>query len=177
MPFLRKATDTPYGFRPYGEVLRCSSYQVDAGAAALYPGDLVILEADGALAIGTASAVNMVGSAAIYNPASTAHTAFLVYDHPDQRFHAQDDGAVGIMTATSLGSRCAIVATAGSTTTFQSQQEIDSSSASTTATEPVSIHALHPVEQGSHATTTGQQRRWICSLNNQLWSGYQQAGI
>ena len=176
MPWLRKATDTPYGFRPYGECLRVSSYSMDASAAAMYPGDCMIIEADGAVAPGTTNSTAIVGAAAMYSATGTAATV-LIYDHPDQRFHAQDDGDTGIMTATSLGARALIVATTGDTTTLQSKQEIDSSSAFTTAANPISIMALHPVEQGSYATTTAQQRRWICSINNQFWSGYQQVGI
>lgn len=176
MPFLRKAVDMPYGFRIHGETLRVSPYSMDASAATVYPGDAIIIEADGAVAPGTTNSTAIVGIAAHYQVTGTAAT-ILVYDHPDQRFHAQDDGDTGIMTATSLGSRCLIVATTGDTTTLQSKQEIDSSSAFTTAANPISIMALHNCEGGSYATTTGQQRKWICSVNNNFWSGYQQVGI
>lgn len=176
MPFLRKATDNPFGYRPDQYPIQITEYAHDASAAIKYPGDLCILEADGASEIASTGSANIIGAAVGYTATGTA-TTVLIYDHPLQRFVAQDDGDTGIMTATSLGSRCNIVTTTGDTTTRQSKQEIDSSTAATTSTNAVSIIALHPIEGGSYATTTGQQRKWICSLNNHLFGFAQQAGI
>jgi hypothetical protein len=177
MPWYRPATDTPFGFRPDDEPLRCSRYLKDASAAAIYPGDVVILEADGGLAVASTGSVNIVGAAQAYHAASTLNNNFMVFDHPDQRFIAQDDGDTGIMTATSVGARANITVTTGDTTTLQSLHEIDSSTAFTTASLALSILALHPLENLSFATTTGQQRKWVVGINNHLWSGYQQVGI
>lgn len=177
MSFLKKATDNPFGFRPDQAPLQISPYTVDASAAIIYPGDIVVLEADGGLGVAAAGSVNCVGAAAEYNAASTAASRFLVYDHPDQRFVGQDDGAVGIMTATSLGANVDLLATTGDTTTRQSLQELDSSSCTTTATLVFKVYALHPIEGLSYATTTAEQRKWIVKINNHLFDGYQQVGI
>lgn len=177
MPFLKKATDNPFGFRPDQVPLQVSPYTIDASAAIVYPGDIVIVEADGALGIAAAGSVNCVGAAAGYNAASTAASRFLVYDHPEQRFVGQDDGAVGIMTATSIGANVDLLATTGDTTTRQSLQELDSSSATTTATLVFKVLALHEIENLSYATTTGEQRKWLVKINNHLHAGYQQVGI
>ncbi len=171
------ATDTPMGFLPVGAPETLSPYVTDSSVAAIYRGDMVLLEADGALGVATANAVNCVGAAAQYQGASIANNLFLVYDDVLQRFMAQDDGDTGIMTATSVGANASIVTTTGSTTLLTSNQEIDSSTAFTTSTLALKIIALHPNEAFSYATTVAQQRKWICSLNNHLLAPYQQLGI
>ena len=177
MPWLRAATDNPSGFHPHGPVLRVTPYSKDASAVAIYPGDVVILETDGGIGVSVTNSTNIVGVAAEYSAASTAKTDFLVYDHPEQLFWAQDDGDTTQMAETEVGNNTPIVTTTGSTTTLQSLHEIDSSGAGTTASLPIKIHGLHPIEARSFATTTGQQRKWVVSLNNHLHSAYQQVGV
>ena len=165
MPWNRPATDTPFGFRPYGAVLRVRPYLKDASAAAIYPGDVLIPEADGGVAVAGVSATNTLGVAAEYSAASTAKNDFMVYDHPDQLFYVQDDGDTTAMSETEIFLNVDMITTTGDTATFQSLHEIDSSSAATTVGLACKVLGLHEMEGRSFATTTGQQRKWIVQFN------------
>lgn len=173
MPYHRQATDAPFGAVPYGPVLRITAYRKDASAARVYPGDLMMLEADGNVATATATATNLVGVAADSSAASTADTEVLIYDHPDQLFMMQDDGDTTAVTETSIGLNCDSITTTGDTTTDRSKHEIDSSSA-TTVTAQLRLIGLHPLEftagGSGFATTTGQQRRWVVRINEHVYS-------
>ena len=177
MPWMQAAVDKPFGFRPDGRVLRLTPYYKDSSAVAIYPGDVVILETDGGIGVAVTGSVNIVGVAAMYSAASTEENNFLVYDHPEQLFYAQDDSDTTNMARANEGNNANIVTTTGSTTTLESQQEIDSSTAATTATLAIKIHRLHPIEASSYASAAGSPRKWVVSINNHLLSGYQQVGI
>lgn len=178
MPWMQSNVDKPFGFRVYDQVLRIGHYRVGSDASAIYPGDIVVMSSDGQIDVATtANPVNIVGVAAAYNAASTAQDRFPVYDHPEQRFVVQDDGDTTNMTESSQGNNVGLITTTGDTSTLQSQQEIDSSSAATTATLAIKVHQLHPVEGASYASAAGSPRKWIVSINNHLWSAYQQLGI
>ena len=177
MPYLRPATDNPFGAIPYGKVLRIRPYNKDSSAAAIYPGDFVILETDGGVIPATTGSTTIVGVAAEYSAASTAKTDFLVYDHPDQEFAIQDDGDTTAMDEASIGLRANIVVTTGSTTLLRSLHEVDSDTANTTSTLALNIIGLHPVEARSFATTTGQWRKWIVTINNHIFGYIGRTGI
>lgn len=175
MPWIRPGVDTPFGFRPYGEVLSIGEYYKDSSAAAVYPGDAVILETDGGVIPAAASSPNIIGVAASYSAASTEDTV-LVYDHPDQLFIVQDDSDTTGMTRASEGANADMVVTTGDTTTLQSKHELDSSSVETTAGLAVKVMRLHPMET-SYATTTAEQRKWIVKFNSHLWGGADKEAI
>ena len=177
MPWLRAATDVPFGALPYDQVLGISGYYTDTAVAAIYPGDVVIQETDGGIAVSAASSAVMVGVAAQYQVAATENNNFLVYDHPNQRFTMQDDGDTTGMTRASIGLNADLVVTTGDTTLLRSLHEIDSSSVATTAGLAVKVLRLHPIENNSYATTTGQQRKWVIILNEHLYSGFEVAGV
>ena len=156
MPYFKPATDTPFGAIPYGEVLSVRPYNKGA-TGILYPGDFVIMETDGGVAIATTGSTTLLGVAAEYS-AAVAKTDFLVYDHPNQEYVVQDDSAVTGMTEASIGTKANITVTTGDTTLLRSLHEIDSNTADTTSTLALSIIGLHPMEDRSFATTTGQWR-------------------
>lgn len=162
MPFTRVAVDTPFGFRPYNNS-RTSPYRKRAGAPAMYPGDLVGQLTDGTVDVITSTASPVLGVAVGYSAASTAETV-LIHDDPSALFFAQDDGDTSAMTALSEGANADPIITTGSTTTFQGQQEIDSSSAGAT-TAMLHILRLHECEGGSYASAAGSPRRWVVSIN------------
>lgn len=172
MAFIRKATDNPFGFMPYGRVLRASIYRKDASASAVYPGDVVVMESDGNIAASGASTAAQIGVAAQYSAASTAEDV-LVYDHPDQLFTGQDDNDTTHMAETNIGNCADLVATTGDTTLLHSRQEIDSSTADTTATRALKIVALHPIEERGFvsAAAAGNQRKWVVKLNSHMLGG------
>ena len=167
MPYLQPATDTPFGAMPYNKVLRISKYRKDASAARIYPGDFVIMEADGNVAPATAGALHIIGVAADSSAGSTADTEVLIYDDPDQQLVVQDDSDTTAVSETEIGLNADIVATAGSTVTDRSNHEIDSSSA-LAATGQLRLQGLHPMEldmsRAGFATAAGQQRKWIVTI-------------
>ena len=177
MPWLRAAVDAPFGALPYDQVLRIAPYSKDAAAAAFYAGDVLIKEADGALAVSAASSATMVGVAVGWTITSVADDAVLVYDHPDQLFTMQDDSDTTAMTASSRGLNADLVVTTGDTSTLRSLHEIDSSSAATTAGLAVKVMNLHPIETQSYAAAAGSPRKWIIRLNEHLYGGFEVAGI
>ena len=173
MPYLRPATDNPFGAMPYGKLLNVGKYRKDASAARIYPGDFVILEADGNVAPATAGALNLIGVAADASAGSTADTEVLVYDDPNQMYVIQDDNDTTSMGETELGTNADILATAGDTGTDRSLMEIDSSSA-TAATANLQIMQLHPMELDGARTgfvtsaAAGNQRKWIVKINEHI---------
>ena len=177
MPWLRAATDNPFGALPYDQVLGIQGYYTDTAAGAIYPGDVVIQETDGGITVSAASSNVQVGVAAQYQAASTENNNFLVYDNPKQRYTMQDDSDTTGMTRASIGLNADLVVTTGDTTTLRSLHEIDSSSVATTAGLAVKVLKLHPIETNSYATTTGQWRKWVIILNSQLYGGFEVAGV
>lgn len=177
MPYLRPATDTPFGAIPYGQTLRARPYLKDAAAVAIYPGDFVILETDGGVGVATTGSTTILGVAAEYSAASTRKADFLVYDHPNQEFAIQDDSAGTQMAEANIGERANITVTTGDTTLLRSLHEIDSSTAATTSTLALNVLALHPVEEGSFATATGQWRKWVVTINNHIFGFIGRTGI
>ena len=165
MPWLRKATDTPFGLRPYDEVKRIRPYNKTTAIAAIYPGDAVIKAAGNTIDVGAASSTQYLGVAAMYSPISTAEANFLVYDHPDQLFVIQDDSDTTAMTSTHSGMNCDLTVTTGDTATFQSKHELDSNTAAITAGLAMKVLGLHEIEDNSYATATGNPRKWIVQFN------------
>lgn len=177
MPWLRANVDIPFGALPYDQVLGISGYYTDTAVAAIYPGDVVIQETDGGIAVSAASSAVMVGVAAQYQAATLENTNFLVYDDPSQRFVMQDDGDTTAMTRASIGLNADLVVTTGDTTLLRSRHEIDSSSAATTAGLAVKVIRLHPIENNSYASAAGSPRKWVIILNEHLYSGFEVAGV
>lgn len=162
MPYLRAASDTPFGAIPTGVTYAPRAYRKDAAASRVFPGDFVILENDGNVAVASAGS-RLLGVAAEPSANATADTEVLVYDHPDQLFAIQDDSDTTNVAETNIGNNADIVATTGDTTTGRSLHELDSSSAGT-GTAQLRIVALHPIETG-FASAAGNPRRWIVRIN------------
>ena len=177
MPYLQPAKDTPFGAIPYGAVRRMRPYLKDASAVAIYPGDFVILETDGGVGVAATGSTTILGVAAEYSAASTRKVDFLVYDHPAQEFAIQDDATTTAMNEASVGTRANITVTTGDTTLLRSLHEIDSDTADTTSTLALNIIGLHPIEAGSYATTTGQWRKWVVTINNHILGYIGRTGI
>lgn len=163
MPYLRNNVDAPFGAMPYDKVLRISPYNKAAGyATRIFPGDFVVLAADGNVNVAAAGDTNILGVAAMNSPASTAEANFLVYDHPDQLFVCQADDGGTALAQTNVGNNCDILATTGDTTTGRSLHEIDQSTAVATAAN-VRIMELHPVEDAF-----GANRKYIIMITEHI---------
>lgn len=168
MPWLRTATDAPFGANPEGPVLRIRPYNKDAAAARIFPGDFVTLEADGNVAVAAAGDV-LLGVAAMPSPNATAEANMLVYDDPHQLFVVQADDGGTALAQTNVGNNADILATTGDTTTGRSLHELDQSTA-ITATAQLRIIGLHPIE-----TAFAANRKYIVQINEHYYS--QTAGV
>jgi len=170
MAFNRPATDTPFGFHPYGDVLRARRYRTDGPAAAIYPGDLVGRMADGCVEVITSVTASMILGAAAEYVAVAGTGGCLVYDHPEQEFLVQDDSDTTGMTALSEGGVIIPLLTTGNTTSLRSRQEIDSSTLAAAPTvaagHSLIVVGLAELENGSYATTTAEQRKWIVKVQS-----------
>lgn len=159
--------DEVTGFRPYGPALRLRPY---VASGEIFPGDLVKQEAGGRIAQAAASDA-CIGVAAEY--ASAAGVTIKVFDHPDQEFVGQCDGA-DVDAQTDLGLNYDFVVASGDSTYKRSGMEVDSSTQATTATLPLKVLRLEP----SVDNAFGANAKVICKINNhQLGSHTGTAGV
>jgi hypothetical protein len=161
-------------------------YEADASAGNIFPGDFVILEADGKVAPATAGATEIVGVCIGVLPwmpnkvngvsghnistdninlmlkyhATGAAGMILVHSDPDAIYEMQEDGDTSDLALTDIGTNVDILATAGSTTTGLSQQEIDSSSATTATAQ---LRVLGMVDRPDNEL--GDWARWLVKIN------------
>lgn len=163
--------DRPNGFVPYGPILRCRPY---LAGVEVFQGDMVNRKAGGAGTDGRSEVEP--GDASEAQIGVAAHHAavgamVLVYDHPDQEFVGQADGA-DIATGVDFGLNFDLLATNGSGT--QSAHEIDSSTGATTATLPIKVLRLLPAVDNA----LGEFAKCIIKINNhQLGSHTGTAGV
>ena len=182
--YLSTVRGRTYGFVPNNEpAQRIKRYRVSASVAAIYPGDLVELQADGTIrVVVVTNPTALVGVAAAYNAANTANVSFPVYGGPGAEFHVSDDEASNsqVLAATSLGARCQVKVTTGDTSILRSKQVILATSAFTTAASPLTLLRLHEIEADTFSAasgTTANSRTWVVLINNDLLAGYQQLGV
>ena len=169
MPYLRTATDAPFGAVPEGPTARIRPYNKAVGyATRIFPGDFVTLASDGNVQVAAAGDV-LLGVAAMNSAASTAEANFLVYDDPDQLFVVQNDDGGTALAQTNVGNNADILATTGDTTTGRSLHELDQSTA-ITATAQLRIVGLHPIE-----TAFAANRKMVVRINEHYYS--QTAGV
>ena len=152
--------DVPFGFKPVngptGGPPRLTQYKFSGEATAIYPGDMLILEGDGKVAVITASSEEpLLGVAANHVAASAAEdTAVYVYDDPNQWFVAQHDGT---STDDMAGDLHDPIATTGDTVTLQSLMEIDTAGSSASSIQLIKLFDAPDNIEGLNA-------RWICKI-------------
>lgn len=164
--------DRPRGFEPWGELKRVNEYVAD-GAIGI--GDLVAKDSDGrivvAAASGSQSDVACMGVA--LTPADAADDTILVADHPDQEYVVQADGN-DIDAQTDILQNYGFLATARDSDTKESRHELDSSSATTDATETLKLLRVSKRE----GNALGAQVDCVVVINNhQLKGGTGTAGV
>ena len=116
--------DRPFGFIPAVPIRGAHWYTAGSTAAAIYPGDVVVVRADGKVAVAAAGGTQILGVAGSYK--SATYGTVLVWDDPDQQFLVQDDGGGTTSLGTSrLGLNGDIIATAGNGTVLKSRQTFD----------------------------------------------------
>ena len=170
--------DAPRGASPSrhltgGNAFSMNAYAVDASnSTAIFPGDFMILEADGNVApyTGTGGG-NLIGVCAgvdgdfdnltrRYLPASTAGSVF-IYDDPDIVFEVQSDGTTQAVDA---GNNCDVTATAGSTTTSISKHEMSATTTNTTA----QLRLVRPVPREDNDVSLASSD-WEVVINEHLF--------
>lgn len=192
------------GFRPVGSVTgapytgKITRYVVDSSdSTILAKGDLVKLS--GATGSGDLAGIRGVtraaASDAIVGPivgfdisvtnldipqtrAASTQRAVFVADDPNAYYVAQEDGDTTPIAMASVGLNVNFIVAAASTITGASGMQIDSSTASTTATLPLKLVAPLAVSD-NELTTSGQSyTRWVVKANNhQLSAGTGSAGV
>jgi hypothetical protein len=187
------AVNAPFGFVPYGPLLRANWYAlVTSIAVATYHGSFmeivgntVVTPHMGSLQLAVSEETGAAGSIlggvlgimdhlycpALYIPASAVGNGViagyaLIADHPDQLYVAAEDGDTTSLVAADMGLACDAIGTTGSTTTGRSYMMIDSSSKAATATLALLLLRPHPDDTLATATTAGQYTRFICKVNS-----------
>ena len=190
------AYDAPFGFVPYGPVLRVQRYAVNTAPTVNFSvGDVV--SAGGAVVstpkgylMDVDDAANVDGDAALLGAIvsiededgaplqymavaragnSTIAGYLMIADHPDQLFIAQEDGGDNAIDLDEGSNNADIVSgTVQATgTTYRSTQQIDSSTADTTAA--LQIKLIRPHEDDIPADDDNPYCRWVCVINEHYY--------
>lgn len=169
---------------PYSGTL--ALYEVDSSASNIFPGDFVILEADGKANVAGATSTEILGACVGVLPwmpnkvsgisghnISTDNINLMLKYHetgaagyvlvavgPDVVYEMQEDGVTTDLAVTDIGSNVDIVATAGSTSTGLSLQEINSDSVITATAQ---LRLLGLVDRPDNEL--GDWARWEVRIN------------
>ena len=166
-------TDNPRGLWPIrhltgGNAFAINEYSVDSSnATAIFPGDAMILEADGNVAPYTSGGGNLIGVCAYVGggfdnlsqrhlAASTAGTVG-IYDDPDILFGIQTDGTI---TVDDAGGNADVTATAGSTASSMSRHEVSA----TTGTTSAQLRLVRPIPAENNDATAANSD-WEVIIN------------
>jgi len=158
--------DTPFGLRPYQKILRIRKF-VSGGTTDVFKGDVVAMKSDGKVDVltTTSGANSTLGVAANFKDASAGDTELWVYDHPDQTFVIQDDGAAATPAQTNAGNTAPLILTTGNTTTGLSKHELDISAAATGTADPLKIVDF----VAGPGLSIGKNARIVVTLNRHLY--------
>ena len=121
-------TQAAYGFKPWGPVLSTKSLPKLSGASVVSQWDVVDLNSSGGLQAATAGSNVIIGSAA-HNSAGSTADRVLVFDDPEQKFEAQDDGSATLAQG-HVGNLADHVAGTGSAVTLISGHTLNATGAS-----------------------------------------------
>lgn len=175
---LRYLSGAPYtgGFRRY--------VVAAADTTALYVGDLVKMSGVGDLTTGLAGVTRATAGAAVVgavvgfevDPTAlnipqnrSASTRRIVYvaDDPNLLFVAQEDGDTTPIAVASIGLNASLISTSGGDTiTGASGMQIDSSTASTTATLELKLMEALATQDNELVTAGQANTRWVVKINN-----------
>ncbi len=183
-------TDNPFGFQPYGKVLRQRLYIVGtAPAINVHLNDLVVHGADSlaskwgtysiikddAVIDGSTDILGGITSIFDHNMDPVNYIALgavgaggiagfvMVADHPDQEFIVQEDSETNAITLTEAGQNVDMICAGnnvGNTNTGLSTQELDSDTASVNADTQIKLHYAHPDD-----TVASDFCRYIVTIN------------
>ena len=195
--------DAAFGLRPIAKVgsapggtTGTTKYSIaDNQSTAIFTGDPVKYKSDGTVEVATAGDASCgVFMGCFYTDPTTSKPTFkshfpaslspgdaiaFVADDPDQLFVAQQDSDTSSLSAANINENANLVFGSGSTTTGLSGVEIDSSSATTTATLQVRIVAGYETPSNTISTAAaGNNSVFVVKINNhQLGSSTGTAGV
>ena len=193
--------DAAFGLRPIGKVGQndanqgLSEYSVSASSAAIYFQDPVRAASQGTIRV-AAAGETLIGTlnGIFFTDANTSKPTFannlkasntatdivaFVADDPDQMFVVQQDSVASSLSGANINENANLIFGSGSTTTGLSGVEIDSSSATTTATLQVRIVAGYETPSNTISTAAaGNNSVFVVKINNhQLGSSTGTAGV
>ena len=188
------STDAPFGFMPYGDILRANWYAivteyataVHVGDAAEIGGTAITTKRRGTIqnmqVEETGAAGSMLGSVLSLEDSSGVPVSYLaastvgdgtvagyalISDHPQQVYIAQEDGDTSSIVAANIGLNVEGISThSGDTNTGRSKMELDSSSVATTGTLAWKLIGVHPDDSISSAGAAGNHARFIVMVNS-----------
>jgi hypothetical protein len=173
MPYLRPATDAPFGFLPAdGSTARVNHYSKLTSTPAIFAGDLVKLNSSGQVVSATAiTDVGLLGVAA-ESIASGSTTTCAVYDDPAQLFVVQEDSVGTAMSQTLVGNVADVTGftpgTAAQVLRNRSIMQVDTSTATALpiagASGAIKIIALSGIESG-FPSAAGSPRKIVVMIN------------
>ena len=195
--------DAAFGLRPIAKVgsapggtTGTTKYSIaDNQSTAIFTGDPVKYKNDGTVEVATAGDASCgVFMGCFYTDPTTSKPTFRNYfpaslspgdaiafvaDDPDQLFVAQQDSDTSSLSGPNINENANLVFVSGSTTTGLSGVEIDSSSATTTATLQVRIVAGYETPSNTISTAAaGNNSVFVVKINNhQLGSSTGTAGV
>lgn len=152
--------DQPRGAACKGTPLRQNAY---VAGGTVYPGDFVVLDANGKIVIATTTGASC-GVAANY---ATTGLAVNVYDHPDQLFVVQSDDATEPAAQTAINLNFEVEATTGDTIFKVSRMELDGSTGLTDSTQPLKLLGL----ENRSDNAFGGYADCIVKINNHQFGG------
>ena len=197
--------DAPFGFLPYGPVLRANLYAVQtAPTINIYHNDIVrhggtgLATKYGVMPIIEDSAVpdgnaHLLGSViAIFDEDmvpvkrivatevgdGTIAGYVMVADHPQQLFLAAEDGHTNAIELSEIGMNANIISgtlCAGNANTGVGKQEIDSDSAGAGAA--LNVKLIRPHEDDTVADNTNCHCRWVVQIHEHFFHDVVGAGI
>ena len=195
--------DAAFGLRPIAKVgsapggtTGTTKYSIaDNQSTAIFTGDPVKYKNDGTVEVATAGDASCgVFMGCFYTDPTTSKPTFknhfpaslspgdaiaFVADDPDQLFVVQQDSVASSLSAANINENANLIFGSGSTTTGLSGVEIDSSSATTTATLQVRIVAGYETPSNTISTAAaGNNSVFVVKINNhQLGSSTGTAGV
>jgi len=168
MPYLKKATDAPFGLMPHTAPLRLNTYP-KAAAMAIFRGDVVELLSTGLVGrLADVAGRNrlIIGVAAETTTTASAATSISVYDHPDQLYVCQEDSVGTYLQATHLGNLFSVTglspaASQEAAGVSITQMDTSTTTATITADSVVQFIKMHGIEGTTFPTATGDPRKVV----------------
>jgi hypothetical protein len=171
MPYLKVATDAPFGLLPDAAPLRIREY-VKAATTTIFGGDIVTM-----LSTGLVDRINdawgilgpVVGVAAETTLSASAGTTIALYDHPDQLFVCQEDSVGTAIAQTHVGNSFGPVGLIPTGTANLARNrsilQMDTSTTTATGAQMLQFLGLHPVEGTTYPSASSSPRKVIVKIN------------